>query len=208
MPGLPPPHPDELEQLLGFLAQERYVVRLTAFGMTDEQARMAPSVSPLTVGGLIKHLAGVQEFWTDILAGRHQPADAGDHDYSESFRLIGDETLQSVLDRYEKAGAETERVARSLGADHLVEVPRDVPWFPTDVDHWTVRWLLLHLIEETSRHAGHADIVRESVDGATAYPLMAAAEHWPPSPWVKPWEPVGGLTGSMASVERASVPVI
>ncbi len=46
MPGLPPPHPDELEQLLGFLAQERYVVRLTAFGMTDEQARMAPSVSP------------------------------------------------------------------------------------------------------------------------------------------------------------------
>jgi Protein of unknown function (DUF664) len=80
MPGLPPPLADELEQLLGFLAQERYVVRLTAFGMTDEQARMAPSVRPLTVGGLIKHLAGVQEFWTDILAGRHHPADAGDHD--------------------------------------------------------------------------------------------------------------------------------
>ena len=70
MPGLPPPHADELEQLLVFLAQERYVVRLAAFGMTDEQARMAPSVSPLTVGGLIKHLAGVEEFWTDIVAGR------------------------------------------------------------------------------------------------------------------------------------------
>jgi uncharacterized damage-inducible protein DinB len=190
MPGLPPPHADELEQLLAFLSQERYVVRLAAFGITDEQARMAPSVSSLSVGGLIKHLAEVQESWTDIMAGRKQPTENdSDHDYSDTFRLVGEETLQGVLDRYEQVGAETERVARSLGPDHLVAVPRDVPWFPTDVDHWSVRWLLLHLIEETSRHAGHADIVRESVDGATAYPLMAAAENWPPSPWLKAWEP-------------------
>jgi uncharacterized damage-inducible protein DinB len=190
MPGLPPPHADELEQLLAFLSQERYVVRLAAFGMTDEQARMAPSVSSLSVGGLIKHLAEVQESWTDIMAGRKKPTENdSDHDYSDTFRLVGDETLPGVLDRYEQVGAETERVARSLGPDHLVPVPRDVPWFPTDVDHWSVRWVLLHLIEETSRHAGHADIVRESVDGATAYPLMAAAENWPPSPWLKAWEP-------------------
>jgi hypothetical protein len=49
--------------------------------------------------------------------------------------------------------------------------------------------VLLHLIEETARHAGHADIVRESVDGATWFALMAGAEKWPPSPWVEAWQP-------------------
>lgn len=68
-------------------------------------------------------------------------------------------------------------------------VPKGVPWFPDDVDAWSVRWVLLHLIQETARHAGHADIVRESVDGGTAMPLMAAVESWPVSPWILPWEP-------------------
>ena len=52
-------------------------------------------------------------------------------------------------------------------------MPKGVPWFPDDVDAWSVRWVLLHLIEEIGRHAGHADIVRESIDGATMYELMA-----------------------------------
>lgn len=68
-------------------------------------------------------------------------------------------------------------------------MPRDSPWFPSDVDAWSVRWVLLHLITETARHAGHADMVRESIDGATAFPLMAAAEDWPASPWLTPWTP-------------------
>jgi hypothetical protein len=68
-------------------------------------------------------------------------------------------------------------------------VPKGVPWYPTDVGAWSIRWVLLHLIEETARHAGHADIIREHVDGATAFPLMAADEKWPESPWMKPWKP-------------------
>jgi hypothetical protein len=52
-----------------------------------------------------------------------------------------------------------------------------------------VRWIALHLIEETARHAGHADIIREALDGALSGPLMAAAEGWPPDGWVKPWQP-------------------
>ncbi len=64
-----------------------------------------------------------------------------------------------------------------------------MPWFPDDIDAWTVRWVLLHLIEETARHAGHADMVREAIDGATAFPLMAAAEGWPATPWLQPWQP-------------------
>jgi hypothetical protein len=49
--------------------------------------------------------------------------------------------------------------------------------------------VLLHLISETARHAGHADIVREAIDGATAFPLLAAAENWPATPWLQPWQP-------------------
>ena len=73
--------------------------------------------------------------------------------------------------------------------NQAVPVPKGVPWFPDDVDAWSVRWVLLHLIEEIARHAGHADIIRESIDGATMYPLMAAAEHWPETEWLKPWKP-------------------
>ena len=68
-----------------------------------------------------------------------------------------------------------------------VQIPHEVPWFPKDVDAWSLRWVLLHLIEETARHAGHADIIREAIDGATAFPLMAAVESWPANPWIKPW---------------------
>ena len=77
------------------------------------------------------------------------------------------------------------------GIDDLgqpVPVP-EAPWFPKDLVAWSVRWVLLHLIEEIARHAGHADIVRETVDGATAYELMAAAEGWPETDWLKPWKP-------------------
>ena len=86
--------------------------------------------------------------------------------------------------------AETEEVVTGF-PDLLraVPVPKGVPWFPDDIDAWSVRWVLLHLIEETARHAGHADIVRESIDGATAFPLMAAAEGWPATDWLQPWQP-------------------
>ena len=62
-----------------------------------------------------------------------------------------------------------------------------MPWFPQDVDAWSVRWVLLHLIEETARHAGHADVVRESLDGASSISLLAAAEKWLANDFVQPW---------------------
>ena len=68
-------------------------------------------------------------------------------------------------------------------------VPRDVPWFPQDVEAWSLRWVLLHLVQEIARHAGHADLIREAVDGATMYPLLAAVEGWPATDWIQPWSP-------------------
>ncbi len=94
-----------------------------------------------------------------------------------------------MLAHYDDVAAETAEVIRGVDLDQPVPVPKGVPWYPDDVDNWTVRWVLLHVIAETARHAGHADIIRESVDGATMYPLMAAAEGWPATDWMQPWEP-------------------
>ena len=81
------------------------------------------------------------------------------------------------------------RRRRSPTSTTRCPVPKGVPWFPDDIEAWSVRWVLLHLIEEIARHAGHADIVRESIDGATMYELMAAAEGWPATDWLQPWAP-------------------
>lgn len=187
MPALSQPQDSELDELVAYLGQQRYFLRLAAHGLTDEEARLVPSASALSVGGLVKHLAGVEEFWAAIIDGRHDPRTGGETDYEASFRLAPPETLQGVLAAYATASGRTDRVVRSHRAGDKVKVPHDVPWFPSDVDYWSVRWTVLHLIEETARHAGHADIIRESIDGAQAFPLMASAECWPESPWVKPW---------------------
>jgi hypothetical protein len=86
------------------------------------------------------------------------------------------------------AASETDpTIAGIADLDQPVPVPQGVSWFPSDIDAWSVRWVLLHLIQETARHAGHADIIRESLDGATGFELTAAAEGWPETPWLKPW---------------------
>jgi len=187
MPGTVQPVADERQGLLAYLAQERYVLRLSAHGLDDRQARSTPTASALSVGGLIKHAAAVERGWMGTVMRR--PRAGSVDDYLAGFRLGPDETLTGVLDDYARAAGETEAVV--AGIDDLgraVPVPRDAPWLPADVEAWSVRWVLLHLITETARHAGHADIVREAIDGATASPLMAAAEGWPATPWLEPWK--------------------
>ncbi|MEU4562549.1 DinB family protein [Actinoplanes sp. NPDC023936] len=187
MPGQVGPIANEQEGLLAYLAQMRYVLRLTAHGLTEEQLRSAASASELTVGGLIKHCAATEESWMTTVRGEPQPVDYGA--YAANFALAGGETIDDVLTRYDVIAAATERTVRDLAnLDHPVPIDHSVPWNPKDADFWSLRWVLLHLIQETARHTGHADIIRESVDGATAYPLMAAAEGWPETDWLKPWK--------------------
>jgi len=160
----------------------------------DEQARLTPTAGSLSIGGLVKHLARTERGWVATMLQR--PSPRSDQEYLDSFRLGPDETLADALEGYDRVARQTE--AEVLAIDDLgraVPVPRGVPWFPQDVEAWSVRWVLLHLIEETARHAGHADLVRESIDGATAFPLMAAAEDWPPSPWMRPWTPPAPSAG-------------
>lgn len=187
MPGLPAPTADERENLLAYLAQQRSVVRIAAFGLTDEQLRATPSVSALSVGAVLKHVAATERSWMDTILQRPPSSPV---DYGATFTLAPDETLDDLLADYADVAAETEAIVASIDdLGRAVPVPKGVPWFPDHIEAWSVRWVLLHIIEETARHAGHADIVRESIDGATAYELMAAAEGWPATEWLTPWEP-------------------
>ena len=189
MPAHVTPTDDERDLLLGYLAQQRLVLRTAAFGLRDDQARLAPTAGMLSIGGLLKHVATTESFWLDVVLQQHEPFswEAADS-YADDFTMTEDESLDALLARYELVADRTEAIVRTLPMDHPVPVP-DGPWFPKDVEAWSLRWVLLHLIQETGRHAGHADIVRESIDGATAFELLAAAEDWPDEPWLQKWRP-------------------
>lgn len=190
MPGMVDVHLDERDQLLAVLAQQRYQLRLTAYGLTDEQAREEHGPSGLSVGGLVKHVTSTEASWIDTVLGKEPDFEAAQRAYESGFVMSPDETLAELFARYDDVARRTESEIEAVpDLLHPVPVPQGVPWYPDDVDAWTVRWVLLHLVQETARHTGHADIVRELVDGATAFPLMAAAEHWPATPWMQPWAP-------------------
>ena len=186
MPGNAPSLTDERELLLAYIAQQRDGIKFAAFGLTDEQARLTPTAGTLSIGGLVKHVAFTESGWIERVAGKDNGSDQSA--YEDNYLLREDETLASALAWLDDVGRETERVVMSSDLDAQIPVP-DAPWFPDDVDFWTVRWVLLHIVEEIARHAGHADIVRESIDGATMFALMAGAEGWPETDYVKPWKP-------------------
>src|SRR2546423_8840622 len=91
VPGTVPPVADEREGLLAYLDQMRLVIRIAAYGLTDEQARLAPTAGTLTVGGLLKHAAAVERSWVDTMLQRRPPTDEGQQDYEANFRLRPDQ---------------------------------------------------------------------------------------------------------------------
>jgi uncharacterized protein DUF664 len=184
MPGLVPPVVDEREALLGFLGQQRDALRYAAHGLQDDQASARPTVSGLTLAGLVKHATRVEQAWTTFLTTADTAVLVPEEDWADGFRLIDGETLDDVIARSEEQARITATIVAAI-ADLGAPLPPTidlVPWIPGGTV-WTPRWVLLHLIEETARHAGHADIIRESIDGATCWTLMAAAEGWPERDW-------------------------
>jgi hypothetical protein len=143
---------------------------------------------------LIKHATGVQRSWMDRVAAAPdapatdtRPVEERQAEYTDEFVMRGDETLSELLEKFKSQNAETLRLVETSDLDAAVPVPRDAPWFPKDVDAWSVRWVFFHLIEELARHAGQGDIIRESIDGATLYELLAGVEDWEPTSWLTPW---------------------
>ena len=167
----------------------RYQLKLTGYGLTPEQLRATPSASALSVGGLIKHAAYTEAGWIDQAVQRPQTYH-GAHAWDQHFDVAEGETYEELCAFYDRVAADTEQtVAGVADLGQPVPINHDVPWNPKEYDNWSVRWVLLHLIQETARHAGHADVIRETIDGAAAFPLMAAAEGWPGSDFIKPWTP-------------------
>ncbi|MCF6389317.1 DinB family protein [Mycobacterium sp. MBM] len=194
MPAMPPPIADERAGLKEYVAAQQYAFKAIAFGLTDEQARSAPSVSSLSIGGLIKHVTKCQQGWMqrvaaapDLTEGDKRPMAEQAANYGDEFVMGEDETLAQILAAFDAQNAETIRLIETSDLGAAVPVPPGVPWFPQDIGAWSVRWVIFHLIEELARHAGQGDIIRESIDGATLYELLAGLEDWEPTPWLTPW---------------------
>ncbi|ONH23375.1 hypothetical protein BL253_33065 [Pseudofrankia asymbiotica] len=151
--------------MLETLARHRFFLRFTTKNLTDEQAAARTTVSALTLGGLIRHVALTERRWMDFVV---RGADAFVNGFSEreaEFSLADGETLADALARYEEVARRTEEIVAGipdLGTGHPLP---EAPWFEPGAS-WSARRVLLHLIAETSQHAGHADIIRESLDGA------------------------------------------
>ena len=201
MAAMPPPIADERAGLKEYVAAQQYAFHAIAFGLTDEQARSTPSVSAMSIGGLIKHVTNCQRGWMERVAAApelsaddQRPMEDQEAGYGDEFVMREDETLADILTKFDAQNAETIRLIETSDLAAPVPVPPGVPWFPRDISAWSVRWVIFHMIEELARHAGHGDIIRETIDGATLYELLAALEGWEPTPWLTPWgkQPVSG----------------
>lgn len=159
---------DERTDLLDALATSRGFLRYTVRDLTDEQAGLRTTVSALCLGGLIKHVTQVEQSWCRFMAEGTEALSFGEEFYAErerAFQMQEGETLAGVLDAYDAVARQTEQVVMSLpdlGVSHALP---SAPWYEPGA-RWTVRRALIHIIAETTHHAGHADIIRESLDGA------------------------------------------
>ena len=162
----------ERADLLVMLGKARHWLRFTTRDITDEQARQRTTASELTLGGLVKHVTAVERNWADFIVNgpKNAPdfASMTEQDYknwSEGFRLLPGETLAGVLAEYEDVAKHTDELVATLPDLDTSHPLPPAPWNPPG-ERWSVRRTLLHIAGETFQHAGHADIIRESLDGA------------------------------------------
>lgn len=180
-----PNNETERDDLIAELATARTALITTTTGLTDEQAGAKPTVSELCLGGLVKHVASMEEnwlrfavdgpsamrydlpdgvTWADMAAGTAREFPRWAIDHQNDFRMLPGDTLAGVLARYEEVAKRSEEIIATvpdLSATHPLP---DAPWNqPGTV--WSARRAVLHVIAETAQHAGHADILRETLDG-------------------------------------------
>jgi uncharacterized damage-inducible protein DinB len=152
------------------LAKHRQFLRFTTREMTDEQAAQRATASELSLGGIIKHVAAVERQWASFIVegpsamGSWQD-EADMQAYLDGFRMLPGETLAALLDDEEAAGRRLDGLLTDLPSLDASQPLPEAPWYEPGAS-WTARRVLLHVIGEVSQHAGHADIIRESIDGA------------------------------------------
>ncbi|WP_300008551.1 DinB family protein [Pseudonocardia sp.] len=157
----------ERVDLLETLATHRGFLLHTVQGLTDEQARQRTTVSELTLGGLIKHVARTEAGWLDFIergtAAMEATADSW-AEHADGFVLRPDETLAGVLAEYADVAKRTDALVASLPSLDVAHPLPEAPWFPTGATR-SARRVFTHIVAETAQHAGHADILREALDG-------------------------------------------
>ncbi|MDH6118078.1 DinB family protein [Kitasatospora sp. GAS204B] len=154
----------EHADLLATLDKHRNFLRHTTKGLTDEQAALTPTVSALCLGGLIKHVTQVERRWFDFTQRGAEAMSGGFEEHMAGFRMEPGETLAGLLAAYDDAAKRTDAMLTSLADLNESHPLPKAPWFEPGAS-WSVRRVMLHVIAETSQHAGHADIIREAIDG-------------------------------------------
>ncbi len=158
----------ERADLLETLAKHRGFLLQTVNGLTDEQAARHTTASELCLGGILKHLALVEQVWVRFIVNGPavRSSDQGARDaHQAGFRLLPGETLAGLTANYNDAARRTDDLIISLESLDASQPLPKAPWFEPGA-RWSARRVILHIIAETSQHAGHADIIRESLDGA------------------------------------------
>jgi len=159
-----PPHAaDERTMLMAWLEFQRETMLTKIEGLSEEQARFKPAATANSLLGLITHLAHVEHWWfSECLAGNEDDfprwGDPDDRDYD--FKPTDEHTVAWACELYRSYWERGNQIAAAASLDDVSKHPRAVE------RGWTLRWILVHMIEETARHAGHADITRELIDGS------------------------------------------
>ena len=158
----------ERADLLDTLTKHRGLFKQTVAGLTDEQARLRPTASELCLGGLIKHVSLTEAHWARFIVEGpdNRPMDQAAYEaHAAGFRMEDDETLDGLLAAYDEVAQRTDELLGSLPSLDASQPLPEAPWFPPGAS-WTARRVFVHIVAETAQHAGHADILRETIDGA------------------------------------------
>ena len=166
----------ERADLVDVLSKHRGLFRVTVAGLTDEQARLTPTVSTLSLGGLVKHVSAVEQQWAKFVVDGPTPTPDLDwasidwsnpppevQEYADGFRMLEGESLAGLLATYDEVADATDALVLSVDLDALQPLPK-APWFEPGAS-WSARRVFTHILAETAQHAGHADILRETIDG-------------------------------------------
>jgi uncharacterized damage-inducible protein DinB len=151
----------ERATLESFLDDYREIVVRKVAGLSDADAGRRLVASATTVGGLIKHLRWVEYGWFDQLLQERTSDNRRTHDRSWEFEFLPEESLPTLTAEYHAQCEESRRIAARYALEHLVPHRR--------LGRVSLRWIYVHLIEETARHTGQLDILREQLDGATGF---------------------------------------
>jgi uncharacterized damage-inducible protein DinB len=165
------PGSNDLEQreFVGAMARHRKLLRRTVRDISEEQARQRSTVSELSLGGLIKHVTLAEENWSAFITQGASALGGSETTNFETrattFEMTDDETVAALLERYEETARATEELIMTVPSLDVSHPLPDAPWYERGAS-WSARRVLLHVLAETAQHAGHADIIRESIDGA------------------------------------------